>query len=267
MSNKNMKKILYVCFVFFVATLVYFFISNNTSSTPVQPVTSTSTVSLVLPIVRVESFTYATSSINLTVEYPQFVASASSSLEKMINTNLKKEAENIYNDQLKELQLAVTPESLPGESGREVFFQRKVQKDAIYISVETNTISVPYYNYVDTGGAHGTFFYTSETFDSVTGKKLALKDFMQGEYERDVFQEIKRQIMLGTSTETCVNCFKELSELEDIPVFVSDNFVLTDKGIVFLYSAYDLGPYALTSQGQEVLVSKDIVKMFISRVW
>lgn len=267
MTDKKLKIILYVCVTFFLVTLIYFFVGSKNEVVPVETATSTPVIATSIPVVRMESFTYATSSISLTVEYAQFSRLSSSTIEKGINATLKKEAKNIYDEQLKELRQSVTPESLPGQSGKEVFFERKLQKEKIYSNFDTGVISIPYANYIDTGGAHGMFFYTSQTLDSNTGKKLVLKDMLQGEYEEKVITEVKRQIAFGTSTESCVNCFQELSEQEDVPVFMSDAFLLTEKGIVFLYSAYDLGAYALTSAGQEILVSKEVIESFVGRVW
>ncbi len=267
MSPKKLEKIVYMCIGFFVLALIYFFIGDNRFPTSQEVATSTPVVVSTTPVARMESFTYATSSIQLTVEYAQFVRLSASTTEKMINESLKKEAKALYDMQLKELRQSITPDSLPGQSGREVFFQRKLVKDKIYIRPETGIISIPYENYIDTGGAHGTFFFSSQTLDIGTGKKLALQDILQGAYEDVVFSEIKKQIAVGEDTERCVNCSKELAEQEGVPVFVSENFLLSDTGIVFLYGAYDLGAYAITSTGQEVLVPKEVVESFVARVW
>lgn len=262
MTNKKLKNIVWVCAVFFLTTVVYFFIGNvaprKESTSTITPV-----VEQKVPVLRVESFTDSSSSIQLTVEYPQFVQSASTSTEKLINTAFKKEAKKLYDEQLKELQNSISSEfPMRGD----VTFERKVQKDKAYIDVKTGIFSVSYANYTDTGGAHGTFFYTSQTIDMNTGITLALKDILQGEYETILVQELEKEIRLGESTETCVNCSSELVT-EGFEVNIPKSFLLTSKGIVFLYGAYELGPYVFTSGGQEVLVSKELLQGFISRVW
>jgi len=267
MSDTKLQKIVYVCIGFFVLTLAYFLIGDNRFVAPPEIATSTPVVASSTPVVRMESLRYATSSIDLTVEYAQFVRFSSSTVEKMINSNLKKEAEIIYNEQLKELRQSVVPDSLSGQSGREVFFQRKLLKEKIYTNFETGIVSIPYSNYIDTGGAHGTFFFSSQTLDSNTGKKVVITDLLNGDYEDVALAEIKKQITIGEDTERCVNCSKELAEQDGIPVFASENFLLSDKGVVFLYGAYDLGAYAITAAGQEILVPREIFESFMVRVW
>lgn len=266
MSFKKLKTIFWVCLIFFIGTLVYFFISGDSSSKTSNTASTTPVTQKKLPIIRVESFSYSTSSIDLTVEYVQIVQSSSSSLEKMINDNSKKEAEKLYKNQLQELRQSVTPEDYLTSEQRSVVYERKVQKERVYIDANVSFMSFPYTNYIDTGGAHGTFFYSSETIDLDTGKKLALKDFLQGGYDNFILSELNNQIQTSSSTETCVNCYAEFVD-QATEMFVSKNFIFTEKGIVFLYGAYDLGAYALTSAGQEILVSKDILEGFISRVW
>jgi hypothetical protein len=267
MPFKNAKIILYICIGFFIATVLYFFMSRNRSSLLSQTATTTAVIQKNIPTFQVESFAYSTSSIDLTVEYVQIAqtTSTSSSLELMLNANFKNEAKKLYEEQLRELKQSLIPDSLGWEQ-RSVTFERKVAKERIFVDTEVSLVSLVYTNYIDTGGAHGTFFYGSETVDLATGKKLVLKDFLQGDYESVIMLELENQIQTSSSTDTCVNCYAEFVD-QATEMFISKNFILTKQGVMFLYGAYDLGAYALTSAGQEILVSNEVLQDFVSRDW
>lgn len=267
MSPKASTIVSRMSIVFFCIALIYFLLSGADTVKAPDVVVATSTPSVPAPVLRVESFTYDKNFVNLTIEYPQFVQSSSSSLESLINKNFKSEAKKLYDDQLKELTQSAGFDELEGVQPREVLYERKVQKDRVYINGGTGIFSVPYTNYIDTGGAHGTFFYSAETIDIYSGKKIELTDVLQGEYEAYVLSSIQKQISVGSSTDTCVNCYAELASSENLSVFIPKTFILTANGITFLYSAYDLGAYALTSAGQEVSLTKDLLSGFIRRVW
>jgi hypothetical protein len=257
MKLKPLKILFILCIVFFFAALLYFFMQSDKGEIKVITATSTIAAQQKVTPIRVASFTYATSSINLTVEYLEIVGFTS------ISENLKKEAQKLYDAELKELKGSIN-EFAPD---REVIFEKKVQKDRVYIDTNSNTLSVMYTQYMDTGGAHGSFSYASDMIDTSTGKRLLLKDMLQGDYVAMITREIQRQIKLGNASDTCVNCHKELSEGGDVEVFIPESFLLSEKGITFLYSAYDLGAYAITSTGQEVTVSKEFLKSVVKRVW
>lgn len=252
------------------------------------------------PAVRVESFSYVIDPINITVEYPQIVHMASSSLESAINANLKSEAKEIYEENLKYLKesssdfvgrteiVSITPivSSTTTDDvvdnatttdiatstiktkvvyDRTVIFERKVAKDKTYINNEDKLISFAYEQYIDSGGAHGSFSFASKAIDIESGKDISLDDILKGDYKKVVIKDIEDQIR--NKADTCVRCESLLSMSDELEVFVSESFVLSDKGIAFLYSAYDLGAYALTSGGQEITVSKERLSDNISRKW
>lgn len=246
---------------------VYTMMRDSATSLHTDIVTDVPTVEKQAPVIEVRSFTKKTSDMDIRVEYAELVYSTSSttSFEKVINERLRQEAEKIYTEQLKEFSSYTTPESLAWGQ-RSVIYERKVEKDRVYVDAQVSLISLIYTNYIDTGGAHGTFFYSSDAIDLNSGKDIVLADLLEGIYEPVVLGELRNQIETSSSTETCVHCYAEFTG-QDIDMFISEHFALTQKGITFLYGAYDLGAYALTSAGQEITVSKAVLEGFVSRVW
>ncbi len=300
--DKQIRTLVVVSVIFFVCAVVfsvaYLVLGGKEKENKINIDTNSLATTTPTPAVRVESFTYTVDPIDITVEYPQLVHMASSTIELALNEKFKDEAKKIYDQNLKDLQDASSDfvgktEVIPNSSmvistttgtstdatttvtttapktrvvyDRSVMFYRKVAKDKIYIKPDTQTVSFAYELYIDTGGAHGTFSYDSETLDIATGKTLTLRDILQGDYEKVITKNIDKQI--HNPTDTCVRCDALSSALDDVQVTVPQSFILSDLGITFLYSAYDLGAYALTSTGQEITVSKDVLVDNILRTW
>lgn len=279
----------FLCAILF--SIGYLFLGNKETKNKINIDTNSLATTTPTPAVRVESFTYTIDPIDITVEYPQFVHTASSTVELALNEKIKTEAKKIYEESLKDLQDAsrdfvgkveIIPETVQSTTStstisasstpktkvtydRSVTFERKVLKDKTYIRADTHTASIAYEQYTDSGGAHGTFSYDSKTVDIETGVDLFLRDILQGDYEKILIADIEQQI--HNTTETCIRCEGLISGLDDIQMFIPKTFILSDTGITFLYSAYDLGAYALTSSGQEITVSKEKLLQNISRPW
>lgn len=259
--QKNQKLTLSILALFALGSAVYF-LTYKGKVVDVTPITATSTAST-----TVSSFTLKTESLkdsdptyDVLIEYPQFENANHGSVEERINEQFKKEAQGIFEETSAEMKDAAV-----GMIGRDIITERKLNKDRAYINNETGIMSVVYEQYFDTGGAHGTFFYTTETIDLKTGEKLVLKDFLKTTSTDVVVKEIDTQVRNAATT--CVRCDLLSGELENMKVEISDHFLLSDQGITFLYGSYDLGSYASTARGQEVFVDKQFLKEYISRNW
>lgn len=224
----------------------------------VQTVASTSTEAY-----QIKTLSYASSSNVSVVEYIQF--------EKMnsLNLVLEKEAKEIFAKNIKELEsnyVGHTSAGVPME-GREFIINRKVSKDLIFINDTKTIVSIAYENYVDMGGAHGTFFYTSDTF-SITdkNKKLALSDVFKDGFQKDMTPYIKDKII--RHPENCIRCELLGGEIDPmVESVIPENFVLGKDSIRFLYSAYDLGAYVATASGQELVIPLTDIQEYVARAW
>lgn len=260
--QKKQKVILTTLTLFVLAAIIFFFAygkkdDENTVSTVATSTASTTVSSFEI---TVETLTDTNSAYEVQIEYPQFVAAPSGSVEGRLNAQFKKEAQAVFEEGSAEMKQAST-----GMEGRDIILQRKLEKDKTYINNETGIMSLVYMNYVDTGGAHGTSFYTSETLDLKAGKKLVLNDFLKEGYAKAVTQELDTQIRSAATT--CVRCDRLADELQDLQVQIPDNYVFSDQGITFLFGAYELGSYAATAGGQEIFVDKEFLKDSILRNW
>lgn len=290
-QDRQVRILVRVSIMFFICaviySMIYLFIGKEPENAIVINTNSMATTTPI-PVVRVESWTYNVAPIDITVEYPQLVHTASTTLETKMNTKFKNDAKKIYDETLKELKNASSDfvkntETIPVSAGamtasgapvepkvvvtydRSVMFERKVQKDKTYINLDKNLVSILYTSYIDSGGAHGTFSYDAQILDTAVGKELTLKDFLQGEYAKTIVKDIDEQIRKADVT--CIRCDDLADELKDLKVEVPNSFILDPNGITFLFGAYELGSYAATAGGQEVTVTRDTLSQYILREW
>lgn len=94
------------------------------------------------------------------------------------------------------------------------------------------------------GGAHGSTFRLSDTWDFKTCARLELQQFFpsDGSYPGDIFKEIEKQIQERLKVSPS-------SYFDDYPIllrknFCPENFYLDKDGIVVYYQQYDIAPYA-----------------------
>jgi hypothetical protein len=98
------------------------------------------------------------------------------------------------------------------------------------------------FTYDFTGGAHGNGGATYQVLDLKKQKVLTVDDVFQGDYKTVLIKELEQAFR------------KKYKVPEDEPVkgmLVVDNiepnnnFILTNKGVMFSYTPYEIGPYAL----------------------
>ena len=107
-----------------------------------------------------------------------------------------------------------------------------------------------YINYIITweeftGGAHPNSYYTVLNFNPKTGEEIVLEDILINEYGERLTElliaNLARQLNVAD-----INGIKGKGYLyEDAEMFISNNFILGNDKIVFIYNRYDIAPYAL----------------------
>lgn len=104
------------------------------------------------------------------------------------------------------------------------------------------TISYSSYEYM--GGAHGMPSFSSANFDLETKQKLSLYDMFN----------IKDSIALQDLGEKYFRINNKLDATADLnyegffwenDFYLSKTFTLTNEGLMFIYSAYEIGPYSI----------------------
>ena len=258
------KRTIVILITLIILGIAIFFLKkiNNGTDTglpvePAQNIASTSTAPY-----EIKSFTYASSSNEATVEYVQFAK-----LDN-INITLEKEARELFNKNVKELETNLAEYTKSGAplDGREFVADRTVAKELIFLNDQKTVASIGYENYTDMGGAHGSFFFSSDTIDVAKNKKLALNDFLKDGYEKKLTPYIKDKII--RHPETCLRCDALGGEIDSmVETVIPENFVLQKDGLRLLYGAYELGPYVATSAGQELIIPKTDITAELAREW
>lgn len=98
--------------------------------------------------------------------------------------------------------------------------------------------------YLYTGGAHGTTYRTSETWDFSSGKRLSLSDFYPDNpsYLELIFKNLERQTAEREKNAPYTYFDDYASLLRS--TFNPESFYMTPKGIVIYYQQYEIAPYS-----------------------
>ena len=96
------------------------------------------------------------------------------------------------------------------------------------------------------GGAHGINQLITFNFDMATGNLMTLADVFAPGYE----SQLKGILLKALKSKTGLNSLNELKEagyLYSMDMFPSENFILNDETITFVYNPYEIAPYAVGS--------------------
>lgn len=128
-----------------------------------------------------------------------------------------------------------------------------------YCDIKGSTVSGynGYISYVMTreeyrGGAHPNTENTIVCFDPATGDEITLDDIFKQDYEEPLIAMLTRKLMEDEGASTA----EELAEkgyYPDVDMFITNNFILGEDSITFLYNRYEIAPYA---KG-DILISLD----------
>ncbi len=107
---------------------------------------------------------------------------------------------------------------------------------------DKNIITLRFYYYSYTGGAHGLFGDDFSSIDLETGKTLSLDDIFVPGYKREIGRLLDARVRQTDQVPTDGN-------LEDYGYFTDnitpgDTFYVTPDGIGFYYNIYEIRPYA-----------------------
>lgn len=96
------------------------------------------------------------------------------------------------------------------------------------------------------GGAHGINQQIVMNFEASTGRQLTLADIFASGYE----QPLKNVLLKALKAKTGCNSLNDLHNmgyLYSMDMFPSENFILSDETITFVYNPYEIAPYAMGS--------------------
>ena len=115
----------------------------------------------------------------------------------------------------------------------------------LYNQDRNDTAKIATVDYYE-GGAHGINQLITFNFDIATGKLITLADVFAPGYE----SQLKTSLMKALKSKTGLNSINELKDagyLYSMDMFPSENFILNDETITFVYNPYEIAPYAVGS--------------------
>ena len=113
------------------------------------------------------------------------------------------------------------------------------------------TITLDYYE----GGAHGIEQLLVMNFDMQSGNQLTLQDIFVPGYEERLKEMLLNKLMDMTDSKTMEE-LKEKGFLYSMDMFPSENFMLEEDHITFVYNAYEIAPYTMGRTSLEMSYSE-----------
>lgn len=110
--------------------------------------------------------------------------------------------------------------------------------------------------YEDTAGAHPNQWSRWLNFDILTGKLLTKDEVFESSGQADIERMLFDNLMLRVAQQYPEENLKSLEDLQQkgylqmTDIYIPDNFLLSKKGVLFLFNRYDIAPY---SAGEIVL--------------
>jgi hypothetical protein len=99
-----------------------------------------------------------------------------------------------------------------------------------------------YFSYDFTGGAHGNYGARYQVLDLEKKKVLKPEDILKPAYKEALIPELGKAFRKIYNVEDGERLETMLLVKEIVP---NDNFLITDKGVAFSYTPYEIGPYAM----------------------
>lgn len=170
-----------------------------------------------------------TETLKLNIQYPELSGLDNPEIQNRLNSlfaGLAAEAKG----RGYEIEKFIGQDEITRHIKAEVYFNYNVKYN------QKGLLSIVFYDYQYSGGAHGFTVQSSYTFDLRTGKEYKIKDlFRDGiDYISMVSSEVKRQ--MEESEAPLLNPFESIKADQD--------FYLTNKGIVVYFQLYEYYPYA-----------------------
>ncbi len=177
---------------------------------------------------------------------------------------LKQQCQDYYEEYCEEMAALRNVGMLDSLADPEAFLSANYNYNSsvqVYFNSPT-LLTLGYTDYVYTGGAHGMFGTRVESYDLENRRTLKLEDILLPGYETQIAKALERAVRLKYNLKPKQSLDAILFEKEIQP---NENFGVTDKGIFFVYSPYDIAPYAAGEI--ELYVSFEQITDFVQAAW
>ncbi|MGI6175355.1 MAG: DUF3298 and DUF4163 domain-containing protein [Christensenellales bacterium] len=192
-----------------------------------------------------QTFTYSnTTMLTLSIIYPKVALPRNSSVQEMINRQIRAQVHSFYGRASKDLyQQAVAAYKDAQKSGFPFHHYEAVLQYEITYNLHCH-LSIYRDQYEFTGGAHGSTIRASDSWDLANGRSLLLSSlFPPGENYRAF---LIKQLLAQADQQMQQNpgiYFEDYPGLI-IKYFNDENYYLTPTGVAVYYQQYEIAPYA-----------------------
>ena len=162
-------------------------------------------------------------------------------ISEQLNTYLQRRL-----DQAEQQEAEALEACQAAEGAGETFYGWTSFYDITAQRVDENYVSVVAYSSVYLGGAHPDNNQAAMNFDTATGSLLSLSSIFKSESKEFILSkllyrlsEMKSSFLLFDGYENTVR-----EKFEQMPADMTQNWYLTNQGVVFFYNPYEISPYA-----------------------
>lgn len=248
--------------------------SNTTKKVSTADTSSSSDKNANQPV-EIQSYSYDVyggGEKEIIIEYPQILQGIlSPEITLKINTEIAKSAKENFDLSVNDITETIEVETPGANALEQLGTNKSVKTEQIYFNKSTNVFSYVTYEAGYTGGAHGFHTYEGNIFDTKTGNRLEVSDFLNANFEKFrttlLRDKISKAILKkdascrGCENLTATDWWKTAEKI------TPDGYALSASGITFLFNDYNLGAYSSSGGGQELFVSKVDLKSYIKRDW
>lgn len=113
------------------------------------------------------------------------------------------------------------------------------------------------------GGAHPNFFASWLNFDMQTGYLLTLEEIMIPDYEPKLLEALAYELQVKCNAES-MEGVRDAGYLNWSELYVPDNFLIKDEGILFLFNPYEIASWSMGST--ELMLTNETLKNILKPV-
>lgn len=148
---------------------------------------------------------------------------------------------NIYTTSYRNNLFPLYSEDLGNEKKTEWYNYHYIIKTSTEQGYNDATVYHVYLDYYE-GGAHGISQHLTMNFEQETGRQLMLSDVFLPGYESTLNPILLKALCEYAGTHD-VNELKQQGYLYNMDMFPSENFILGEDAITFIYNPYEIAPY------------------------
>ncbi|MFO1444369.1 DUF3298 and DUF4163 domain-containing protein [Bacillus sp. Bva_UNVM-123] len=168
-----------------------------------------------------------------TFNYPQVEGLINNTAQKKINEVLQKHIASSYTNALELKKLEAEHGAPQNQYTHEVKYEIKYNQN--------NLLSILFFDYEYTGGAHGMTAATSYNFDANTGNEISLTKVVEN---NNAVTKVKKFAKIDLLNQGNKLGMTYVSDPASITINDNRPFYFYDKGIVLKFQQYEVAPYA-----------------------